>query len=229
MEVTSDWSAEENPRAEQGWHTEGAWIPRDLRVEWICLLGLDDAPRVYTAYAPVKPLVQMLSMRTREWLRSQSVRFRAPLSLGLGPNAWSEPCAILSESLRGEIEIAWDSCEIRAVRPYDKLYDQALTELYAEINRQHILVSIEAGSLMAFNNVRGVHMHTPADDGDRHLYKSYARQSLRKLKRITGDAGPIFDLRKVLTSEPKARRLLADRCRSTDRSDVGGAMNRFPD
>lgn len=209
MEVTSGCWAAESPRAELGWHTECAWIPRDLRVEWVCLLGLDDAPCVYTAYAPIKPVVQTLGGSTREWLRSQSVRFRAPLGLGLGPNAWSEPSAILSESLGGEIEIVWDGCTIRAAPPDDKVFDEALTELYAEINRQYVLMSVEAGCLIAFNNVRGVHMHTPADDGDWSLHKTYACPSLWKLKRRTGDAGPIFDLRKALTPKPKAHKVLA--------------------
>jgi hypothetical protein len=154
-------------------------------------------------------VVPTLSARTREWLRSQSVRFRAPQSLGLGPNAWSEPCAILSESLRGDIEIAWDSYAIRAAQSDDKLFEQALMELYGEINRKHVPMSIEAGCFMAFSNVRGVHRHSPADDGDRFLYKTYACRSLRKLKQITGDSGPIFDLRNALALKPKARRFLA--------------------
>jgi hypothetical protein len=209
MEATSDLSAAENARAELDWHTEGAWIPRELRAEWIGLLGLDDVPGIYTAYAPIKPVVQTLSARTREWLYSQSACFRAPLSLGLGANAWSGPRAILSQSPRGEIEIAWASYAIRAARPDDKVYVQALTELYSEINRQHVRMAIDAGCLMAFNNLRGVHMHSPGDDGDRLLYKTYACQSLRRLKQMTGEGGPIFDLRKALTLTPKAHRLPA--------------------
>jgi len=209
MEVVSDQNSAENPRAELDWHTEGAWLPRECRVEWICLLGLDNTPGIYTAYAPIKPVEPTLSAATKKWLYSESACFREPLGFGLGVNEWSMPRAILSRSPGGDTEIVWPSYAIRAARSNDTVYARALMELSAEISRHHLQVSVDAGCLLAFNNLRGVHMHTPAGDGYRLFYKTYARQSLRKLRQMTGDGGPTFALTKVFAHTPKAHRLLA--------------------
>jgi hypothetical protein len=204
MEVASDRNSAENPQAELDWHTEGAWLPRECRVEWICLLGLDNTPGIYTAYAPIKPVERTLSAATRKWLYGEFACFREPLGFGLDVNGWSVPRAILSRSPRGDIEIVWPHHAIRAARSDDTVYDGALMELSAEISRHHLQASVDAGCLLAFNNFRGVHMHTPASDGYRLLYKTYARQSLRKLQQMTGQCGPTF----ALTTAPRQRLLV---------------------
>ena len=74
-----------------------------------------------------------------------------------------------------------------------------MTELSAEINRQHARVSIEASCFLAFNNFRGLHRQVLASDGYRPFRKTYARHSLRALQE-TGEPGPIFSAAEVHAS-----------------------------
>jgi hypothetical protein len=62
-----------------------------------------------------------------------------------------------------------------------------------------VRVSIEAGSFLAFNNLRGLHRQALASEGYRLFYKTYARQSLRSLQE-TGESGPIFSATEVHAS-----------------------------
>jgi hypothetical protein len=195
MEVSSDHSRVENRKAEVDWHTEGAWISRDHRVEWICLLGVDNTPGTFTAYSPIGPVEQTLSAPTRAWLYSKSACFRAPRDSAADANEWSAPRAVLLRSPLGHIEIVWPSYAVHAATSDDAVYVGALTELSAEISRQYFQVSLDAGCLLAFSNCRGVHMHAPvSNDGYYLFYKTYARHSLRALQRATGANGPIFSL-----------------------------------
>jgi hypothetical protein len=209
LEVASDRIGAEDQRAELDWHTEGAWIPRDCRVEWICLLGVDNTPGIHTAYAPIKPVEQTLSARTRVWLYGESACFRAPHGSALDARAWSSPRAVLSRSPLGHIEIVWPSYAVRAAGSDDMVCADALIELSAEINRQHLRVSVDAGCFLAFNNFRGMHMHAPVGDGYRLLYKTYARHSLRTLQRLTGDHGPIFSAAEAFACPAEVPRLPA--------------------
>ena len=196
MEVTSDRSETEEQHDEFEWHTEGAWIPRERRPEWIGLLGVDDTPGSYAAYAPIRPVEQVLSSRVKAWLYSPSACFGSPRSVASSATIWSTPRAILSRSPRGHTEIVWPGYGVRAARSDDATYRDALTELSAEIDRQHVRVSIDAGCFLAFNNFRGVHREALASDGDRFFYKTYARHSLRALQE-TGEPGPIFSASEI--------------------------------
>lgn len=192
MVVSSDRSDTGIDRAKLDWHTEGALVPRDRRVEWICLFGLENSPGTYTAYAPIAPVEQILSARSRAWLYSKSACFHLPGDAALPAN---EPRAVLSRSPLGHIEIVWPSYAVHPARPDDPVYVGALSELSAEINRQQFRVSLDAGCLLAFNNCRGVHMHAPSDtDGYYLFYKTSVRHSLRALQQATGETGPIFSL-----------------------------------
>lgn len=199
MEITSDRSETEEQRAEFDWHTEGAWIPREHRAEWICLLGAENTPGSYTAYAAIKPVEQILSSRAKAWLYSPSACFRSPRNAGSDAGAWSTPRAVLSRSPLGHTEIVWPSYEVRAARSDDAICADALSELSAEISRQHVRVSIDAGCFLAFNNLRGVHRQALASDGYRLFYKTYARHSLRALQ-VVGEPGPIFSLTEAKAS-----------------------------
>jgi hypothetical protein len=199
MEVTSDRSETEEQCAEFDWQTEGVWIPRERRAEWICLLGVENTPGSYTAYAPIGPMEPVLSARVKAWLYSPSACFRSPRYAVSSASIWSTPRAILSRSPLGHTEIVWPGNAIRAARSDDVTYNDAVTELSAEINRQHVRVSIEAGSFLAFNNLRGLHRQALASEGYRLFYKTYARQSLRSLQE-TGESGPIFSATEVHAS-----------------------------
>jgi hypothetical protein len=212
MEITSSQDKAAGQRAELDWHTEGASIRRECRAEWICLLGIDNTAGIYTAYAPIKPVEQTLSSRTRAWLFSQSACFRTPYASASDENPWSAPRAVLSRSPHGYTEIVWPSFAVRAARSDDPLYADALIELAAEINRQHLRVSVDAGCFLAFNNFRGVHMHGPTGDGYRLFLKTYVRHSLRTLQQVNGESGPIF----ALTEAGASRQNPAD-CRQPPR------------
>jgi hypothetical protein len=199
MEVTSERSEAEEQPAEFDWHTEGAWIPREHRAEWICLLGVENTPGSYTAYAAIKPVEQVLSSRAKAWLFSPSACFRSPRNAASDAGAWSTPRAVLSRSPLGNTEIVWPGCEVRAARPDDAICADALSEFSAEIHRQHVRVSIDAGCFLAFNNVRGVHGQALVSDGYHLFYKTYARHSLRGLQSM-GETGPIFSLTKASAS-----------------------------
>jgi hypothetical protein len=192
MEITSGRSETEEQRAEFDWHTEGPWIPRQHRAEWICLLGVENTPGSHTAYAAIKPVEQILSSRARSWLYSPSACFRSPPNAS-NAGAWSTPRAVLSRSPLGHTEIVWPGCEVRPARADDAICADALSELSAEINRQHVRVSVDAGCFLAFNNVRGVYGQALASDGYRLFYKTYTRHSLRALQ-VMGEPGPIFSL-----------------------------------
>jgi hypothetical protein len=192
MEVASDRSEPDCHDAEFDWRTEGAWIARERRPEWICLIGVENAPGSYTAYAPIKPVEQTLSSHAKAWLHSPSASFRSRRSSALDRMAWSTPRAVLSQSPVGRTEIAWPGDAVRAAKPDDALGAGALAELSSEIKRQHARVSIDAGSFLAFNNLRGVHRQANAG-GYCLCYKTYARHSLRALQ-VKGEAGPIFFL-----------------------------------
>src|SRR5215831_6667825 len=191
MKVTSEQSETEEQSAEFDWHTEGAWITRERRTEWICLLGVEDTPGSYTAYAPIKPVEQTLSSRAKVWLYGQSVCFRSPRSAVSNGSTWSEPRAVLSQSPLGHTELVWPGNTVCAAKSDDPIYADALTQLSVEIDRQHVRVSVDAGCFLAFNNLRGVHRQTLAGDGYRLFYKIYIRHSLRALQQ-TGEPGPIF-------------------------------------
>ena len=191
MEVTSERSETEQQRAELDWHTEGPWIPRQHRAEWIGLLGVENTPGSYTAYAAIKPVEQVLSSRVRSWLYSPSACFRSPPNAASQAGGWSTPRAVLSRSPLGHTEIVWPGCEVRPARGDDAICADALSELAAEINRQHVRVSVDAGCFLACNNVRGVCGQALASDGYRLCYMTYARHSLRALQ-VMGEPGPIF-------------------------------------
>ena len=199
MEVTSDRSETEEQHGEFEWHTEGVWIPRERRPEWIGLLGVDDTPGSYAAYAPIRPVEQVLSSRVKAWLYSPSACFGSPSSVVSSANIWSTPRAILSRSPLGHTEIVWPGYAVRAARSDDATYRDALTELSAEIDRQHVQVSVDAGCFLAFNNFRGLHRQALASDGNRLFYKTYARHSLRALQEA-GEPGPIFSVAEVHAS-----------------------------
>src|SRR5260370_20763842 len=91
MEIASNPSEPGDHGAEFDWHTEGAWIPRDRRAEWICLLGVENTPGSYAAYAPIMPVEQTLSSRAKAWLHSPSASFRSLRSSALDTNTWSAP------------------------------------------------------------------------------------------------------------------------------------------
>src|SRR5215468_6802157 len=95
MEVTSDRSETEEQHAEFEWHTEGAWIPRERRPEWIGLHGVDDTPGSYAAYAPIRPVEQVLSARVKAWLYSPSACFGSPRGTVSSASVWSAPRSIL--------------------------------------------------------------------------------------------------------------------------------------
>jgi hypothetical protein len=191
MEVAFDPS--EDQRAELDWRTEGAWIPRDRRTEWICLLGVENTPGSYTAYVPIKPVEQTLSSHAKAWLYSPSTSFHSPRGSASDIPMWSAPRPVLSRSPLGHTEIVWPGDAVRAARPDDAVGTDALAQLSAEINRQHARVSIDAGCFLAFNNFRGVHRQAPASDGYSLCYKTFARYSLRALQ-VKGEVGPIFSL-----------------------------------
>jgi len=193
MEVASDRGEGEDQRLELGWRTEGAWILRERRAEWVCLLGVENTPGNYAAYVPVKPMEQMMSSRAKAWLHSPSASFLSPRSSPSDATTWSAPRAVLSRSPLGHTEIVWPSYAVRAARPDDAVGADALAELSAEINRQHVRVSIDSGCLLAFNNFRGVHKQALASEGYCLCYKTYARHSLRALQ-VKGESGPIFSL-----------------------------------
>ncbi len=191
MEVISDLS--EDQRAELDWRTEGAWIPRERRAEWICLLGVENTPGSYIGYTPIKPVEQILSSRTKAWLYSPSASFRSPRSSASDTTTWSAARAVLSRSPLGHTEIVWPGDAVCLARPDDAIGADALAELSAEINRQHVRVSVDAGCFLAFNNFRGVHKQALANDGYCLCYQTYARSSLRTLQ-AKGESGPIFSL-----------------------------------
>ncbi|MGA7806960.1 hypothetical protein [Bradyrhizobium sp.] len=192
MEVCSDRSGVAIDRAKLDWHTEGGFVSRDRRAEWICLFGLDNSPGTSMAYAPIAAVEQTLSARSRAWLHGRSACFHMPRDAAPSAN---DARAVLSRSPLGQIEIVWPSYAVHPATPGDAIGVGALSELSAEINRQYFRVSLDPGCLLAFNNCRGVHMHSPADtDGYHRFYKSYARHSLRALQQATGQTGPIFSL-----------------------------------
>jgi hypothetical protein len=205
MEITSDPSEPKDHGAELDWRTEGAWIPRERRAEWISLIGVENTPGSYTAYAPIKPVEQTLSSRAKAWLYSPSASFRSPHSSASDATTWSAPRAVLSRSPLGHTEIAWPGDAVRAARSDDTIGASALAELSSEINQQHVRVSIDAGCFLAFNNFRGVHRQATANDGYCLCYKTYARHSLRALQ-LKGESGPIF----CLTEASASRRDPAD-------------------
>jgi len=205
METACDPNEPEDDGAELDWRTEGASIPRERRAEWIGLIGIENTPGSYTAYAPIKPVEQTLSSRAKAWLYSPSASFRSLDSPASDPPTWSAPRAILSRSPLGHTEIAWPGGAVRAARRDDAIGAGALAELSSEINRQHVRLSIEAGCFLAFNNLRGVHRQAIASNGYCLCYKTYARHSLRALQ-AKGESGPIFSLTEASTS----RRDLAD-------------------
>ena len=199
MEIASDPSEPKDHGAELDWRTEGAWIPRDRRAEWIGLLGVENTPGSYTAYAPVKPVEETLSSRAKAWLHSPSASFRSLHSPAPDTTTWSAPRAVLSRSPVGHTEIAWPGDAVRAARLDDTIGAGALAELSSEINRQHVRVSIDAGCFLAFNNLRGVHRQATASDGYCLCFKTYARHSLRALQ-VKGESGPIFSLTEASAS-----------------------------
>jgi hypothetical protein len=190
MEMASDPSEPENHRAELDWRTQGALMPHERRAEWIGLIGVENTPGSYTAYAPIKPVEQTLSSRAKAWLHSPSASFRSQDGPGSDPPTWLAPRAVLSRSPLGHTEIAWPGDAVRAARRDDTAGASALAELSSEINRQHARLSIDAGCFLAFNNLRGVHKQV-ASDGYCLCYKTYARHSLRALQ-AKGEPGPIF-------------------------------------
>ena len=198
MEIVSDPSEPDYHDAEFDWRTEGAGIARERRPEWICLIGVENTPGSYTAYAPIKPVEQTLSSHAKAWLHSPSASFRSPRSSALDRMTWSTPRAVLSQSPVGRTEIAWPGDAVRAAKPDDALGAGALAELSSEIKRQHARVSIDAGCFLAFNNLRGVHRQANAG-GYCLCYKTYARHSLRALQ-AKGESGPIFSLSEAAAS-----------------------------
>lgn len=199
MEVASDQSEPEDQRAELDWRTEGASIPRERRAEWICLLGVENSPGSYTAYAPIKPVEQTLSSRAKGWLYSPSASFCSPHGSAPDATTWSVPRAVLSRSPLGHTEITWPGDAVRAARRDDAIGAGALAELSSEINQRHVRVSIDPGCFLAFNNLRGVHRQATASDGYCLCYKAYVRHSLRALQ-AKGKSGPMFSVTEASAS-----------------------------
>ncbi len=178
------------PGAGSSWQTEGALIPRERRAEWICMLGVEHTPGSYTAYAPIGPVERVLSTRVKAWLNSPSACFR-PHGAETGAGNGATPRAILSRSPLGQVEVVWPADAVCAAKPGDAVLDDAMRELSAEFDRQHVRLANEAGCFLALNNLRGLHRHALASDGYQRFYKTYARQSLRVLQEA-GEPGPIF-------------------------------------
>src|SRR5882724_5525687 len=115
LEVASDRSEPEDQRPELDWRTEGAWIMRERRAEWVCLLGVENTPGNYTAYAPIEPVEQIMSSRARTWLHSPCASFRSPRSSPSDATTWSAPRAVLSRSPLGHTEMLWPNFRRKSI------------------------------------------------------------------------------------------------------------------
>jgi len=201
MEIVPDDNSKDNTNTTRGefdWHSDDAWVPREFRVEWICLLGVVNPPGTNTVYVPIQPVVAQLTQATREWLFSASASVRAPLSFGLGGDVWSGSRSILTQVADGAVEIAWPSYATRPVDPDDSTAVDALRELAEAVDRHSYSVAVDPGCFFALNNLRGLHKRTPIGPGDRLLYRVYARESLDRMRDATGEDGPIFDVTKLI-------------------------------
>jgi hypothetical protein len=201
MQIVPDDNSMDNTnttRAEFDWHSDDAWVLRDLRVVWICLFGVVNPPGTNTVYAPILPVLPHLSQVSREWLFSKAASVRAPLSFGLGADVWSGHRSILSRTSAGDNEIAWPKYATKLIDPNDPVAHGALHELAELIDRHAYSVAVDPGCFLALNNLRGLHKRTPIGPGDRLLYRVYARESLDALRQVSGESGPIFDIKKMM-------------------------------
>jgi hypothetical protein len=182
------------------YHTDDAAIPRDYRTENINLYGIKNPPDTYTGFAPISPVIDSLAADTVNILFEERFNVRVPLSFNLGDNLWSSARPILSHSPEGLLEIAWPSYATRTVDSGDAEAARALNELEAALDRFVVRVAVNPGCFFSFNNSRGVHMRSKIGAGDRLLFRTYSRTSLDALQSVTGQSGPIFDTRILLSS-----------------------------
>jgi hypothetical protein len=181
-------------------HTDDAAIAGSCRVGWILLYGIVNPPETVTGYAPIAPVIKRLSHRTKQVLFEKRFTVRVPVSFKLGDDIWTDPVAILSLSDTGATEIAWPSYATKPVDERDQEALDALAELEALVDQTMVHVPVDPGCMLAFSNVRGVHMRSKIGEGDRLILRTYARDSLADLREVTQDDGPIFDTQAVIAA-----------------------------
>jgi hypothetical protein len=181
---------------EFGFHTDDALVDSELRTKFISLYGIINPPRAWTYYSPIDPVWNSLHSKHLDKLLSPNFLVRMPVSFGRGDNVWSEPRPVFYLSGKGERCVAMATYAVRPADPDDSDAVDALQHAIAGFNTHNVAVSLDPGTFLIFDNDRGMHKRT-AINGDRLILRTYIRQSLDTLRRISNNHGYIFSLKDI--------------------------------
>ena len=182
-------------------HTDDAAIPRECRVHHICLLGRKHPKGVHTHFAPLSWALARMAQenaskatRALAMLSEKRFQFAFPISLGAGPDVWTPPRSIVSVGPDGRLEIAFPSYNTRTVDPADIEGNEAAEWLLSSLDAVKLSIEVEPGTFFGFCNLRGTHSRDRIGAGDREIWRTYGIDTLDGLRRLTGEAGPIFPI-----------------------------------
>jgi hypothetical protein len=179
-------------------HTDDRpWAP-DYSVELILLVGVVNDVAAPTTFTPIDPIVAQLGREEIAVLSEPRFVSALPKSFGLG-EALTPPLPVLWKSATGEVEVGLPTYSIRVADPADTVAKGALNrilELVANPPVRHAVV-VGPGTALVFRNNRGLHGRA-GFDGKRLVLRCYVRESLANLQAKSGEAGPVFDARKLL-------------------------------
>ena len=179
-------------------HTDDRpWAP-DYSVELILLVGVVNDVAAPTTFTPIDPIVAQLSREEIAVLSEPRFVSALPKSFGLG-DALTPPLPVLWKSATGEVEVGLPTYSIRVADPADIVAQCALTrilEVVANPPVRHAVVVGRSAALVVRNN-RGLHGRA-GFDGRRLVLRCYIRESLANLQAKSGEAGPVFDAKKLL-------------------------------
>ncbi len=185
-------------RGEFEWHSDDAAMPESLRATWITLYGVFNPPRTLTGYVPIRAVLDHIAPNFCNALWEPRYSVRVPISFGLGENMWTDARPILAVDENDMVTVACPTFATKSSDPHDVEAKQAFDHFCSLLDRHATFVPVSRGTMLAFNNARGLHMRTAIGNGERLIFRTYVRPDLNALRSKCGHKGHIFSLSQLL-------------------------------
>jgi hypothetical protein len=181
------------------YHNDDVFLPSETRVRWLGLYGVQNPPYALTAYVPIAAVWDIMDHHTVSVLCQPRFSVRMPPSFELGDDIWSGPRPIFYLRGDGERCVAIPTYAVRAIDAQDIDAANAIKRLRVMLDNFAGWAALEPGNYLMLDNDRGLHKRTRIK-GDRLIYRTYSRSNLNYLRKISGNNGYTFDLKKIIKS-----------------------------
>jgi L-asparagine oxygenase len=173
-------------------HTDDAFLPREVRVEYLALCGIFNPTQIPTQVVRIEDVCERVQPETIEALAQPMFSFGCPQSYDIEKREeiWASPQPILKYRENGTVEVALPSTEVKVTEGAEpkaahhlRLFKSALADA------PHRQFELGAGEIIVISNSRCLHGR-PAVEGERWLKRVYLRQDLTALNETAATETP---------------------------------------